>query len=211
VKVIVYVEGPSDQRAMQALLADLLVRLQVTGVAVEFIPAENKKRLILQTPGKAVNILLNDPKAVVVALPDLYPPNIGFKHTTFEELTRVLQEEFSKTLARKKSDDVRLYERFHVHCFKHDLEALILASESQLALRLGVNSLPLTWVKPVEDQDHHKPPKRIVEELFQNYGHKYKDTVDAPLILSTVQYSEVAAACPQCFQPFVAYLESLLG
>ena len=209
-KVIVYVEGPSDRLAMEELLTDLLRRLQTAGVAVKFIPAEGKRKLMLKTPGKAANILGHDPYAVVIALPDLYPPNIALKHTTFDELSRALQQEFEAALARKRLDDRQLYNRFHVFCFKHDLEALVLAAESQLASRLSVQAVTRTWTKPVENQDHNTPPKRIVEQVFEAHGNKYRDTVDAPLILGAARYSESAAACPQCFKPFVDYLESLL-
>lgn len=209
-KVIVYVEGPSDRLAMEELLADLLARLQTAGVAVQFIPTEGKRRLMLQTPIKAVNILRNDPQAVVIALPDLYPPNVAFNHTTFDELAQALRQEFERALARKRLDDVRLCQRFHVFCFKYELEALLLAAENQLASRLGASSVARTWVRPVENQDHKVPPKRIVEQVFRMYGDRYQDTIDAPLILGAAWYPEIAAACPQCFKPFVDYLESLL-
>lgn len=209
-KVIVYVEGPSDRLAMEELLSDLLARLLTTGVAVDFVSTEGKKRLMFKTPTKAVNILRNDPQAVVAALPDLYPPNVTFTHTTFDELAQALRQEFERVLARKRLDDTRLHERFHVFCFKHDLEALVLAAEDQLASRLGVPAVTYTWVKPVEDQDHKRPPKRVVEQVFRMYGDRYQDTIDAPLILGAARYSEIAAACPQCFKPFIDYLESLL-
>ncbi len=209
-KVIVYVEGPSDRLAMEGLLIDLLMRLQAAGIAVKFVPTEGKRRLMLQTPVKAANILGHNPHAAVIALPDLYPPNVALDHTTFDELAQVLQQEFKSVLARKKLDDRQLHNRFHVFCFKHDLEALVLAAESQLASRLGVQLVTRTWTKPVENQDHNVPPKRIVEQVFKAHGNKYRDTVDAPLILGAARYSEIAAACPQCFKPFVDYLESLL-
>jgi hypothetical protein len=157
-KVIVYVEGPSDRLAMQELLAGLLTRLHARGITVNFLSVgnENKKDLMLKTPSKAVNILLNDPQSMVIALPDLYPPNHGFPHATFAELKMGLQDKFKRELERKNVDDARLYERFHVFCFKYDLEALVLAAESQLASRLGVSSIDCTWIKPVEDQNHNK-------------------------------------------------------
>jgi hypothetical protein len=38
----------------------------------------------------------------------------------------------------------------------------------------------------------------------------YKGTIDAPLILGNSNYTTIAQRCPQCFKPFVEYLESLL-
>jgi hypothetical protein len=164
-----------------------------------------------KTPSKALNILRNDPYAIVIALPDLYPPNVFCAHTTFDELRDALRQEFERIRQRKNIDDTRLSERFRVFCFKHDLEALVLAAEEQLASRLGIPSVTCNWIKPVEDQDHNIPPKRIVERLFETHGNRYRDTIDAPWILGAAHYPEIATACPQCFKPFVDYLESLLS
>jgi hypothetical protein len=124
-RIIIYVEGPSDRLAMQELLADLLNRLELQGIKVDFIPTDGKKRLMLQTPVKAANTLRNDPQTVVVALPDLYPPNFVFPHFTADELVQALQNEFAQILIRKNlADDTRLNQRFRVFCFKHDLESI---------------------------------------------------------------------------------------
>jgi hypothetical protein len=65
------------------------------------------------------------------------------------------------------------------------------------------------WNIPVEDQDHAMPPKRIVEKLFNARSEVYQDTVDAPVILSTCNYEDIADRCPQCFKPFVEFLKAL--
>lgn len=210
-QVIVYVEGPSDRLALEELLEGLLQQLVKEGVAVRFIPTEGKKRLLNRTPLKALNILRNNPNARVVALPDLYPPNVVFEHRTVDELQHALRAEFEHQARRKHVTDARLLSRFHVFCLKYDLEALVLAAERELASRLGQSSIERTWIVPVEDQDHNRPPKRVVETLFAVYGERYRDTIDAPLILGAAHYPDITAACPQCFQPFVAFLESLSG
>jgi hypothetical protein len=69
--------------------------------------------------------------------------------------------------------------------------------------------LTITWHKPVEDQNNSKPPKQVVEDLFRNHGRSYVETVDAPLILGLADYEEIVDACPQCFRPFVEFLEAL--
>lgn len=209
-KVIVYVEGPSDKLAMEQLLKPLLQIALSTGVMIDFILAENKHKLMTKTPTKAANILCNDADAIVIAMPDLHPKNVGGPHETYSELERQLQAAFGQILARKCIDDERLWRRFFVFCFKHDLEALVLAAEEQLASRLGVSSVVCTWIKPVEDQDHDKPPKRIVEQVFADHKDRYQDTIDAPLILGASSYAVIADRCPQCFKPFVEYLESLM-
>ena len=208
-KVIVYVEGPSDRLALEELLEGLLQKLLEHGIAVNFIPTEGKKRLLNRTPLKALNILRNNPNALVVALPDLYPPNIVFEHRTVDELRKSLRKEIEHQAQLRNVTDARLFSRFYVFCLKYDLEALVLAAKKELASRLGQPTIERTWIVPVEDQDHDQPPKRIVETIFADNGEIYEDTIDAPLILGAANYQNIVAACPQCFQPFVAFLESL--
>jgi hypothetical protein len=109
---------------------------------------------------------------------------------------------------RKGVRDERLESRFQVFCFKHDLEALVLASHEALKARLHADKLAATWTLPVEDVDHGRPPKRIVEEIFASHGQRYRETVDAPMILGASRYEMLAERCPQCFAPFVAFLAS---
>ncbi|WP_442944794.1 DUF4276 family protein [Nostoc sp.] len=91
----------------------------------------------------------------------------------------------------------------------YDLEALILAAESQLISVLGVNSLARTWTRPVEEQNHNIPPKNIVEEIFRRCGKKYKGTLDAARILGNARYEDIAEQCPQAFGLFVQFLENI--
>lgn len=88
-RVLVYVEGPSDKLGLEALLAPLIEQKRQQGIGIEFFPSpkgDKKVSLLRKVPRKAANILLGDPAAVVVAMPDLYPKNKGFKHETAGEL-----------------------------------------------------------------------------------------------------------------------------
>lgn len=212
-RVLVYVEGPSDKAAMLALLAPLLEQKRKEGIAIDFFesPTGDKKASVLtKVPRKAANIILNDPQATVVAMPDLYPKDKVFPHETVDELVTGILKNFDNALQSKgRGADARLKERFKVFCFKHDLESLILAAEEGLKGRLGVRALDATWRVPVEDQNHERPPKRVVEEIFRKHGKRYQDTVDAPLVLSTSHYRDIADRCPQCFKPFVQFLTGL--
>lgn len=80
-KVIVFVEGPSDKSALQALLRPLIELKRQEGVAIEFFDSpsgDKKETLLVKVPRKAVNILRNEPDSFVVAMPDLYPKNKAF-------------------------------------------------------------------------------------------------------------------------------------
>ncbi len=213
-KVHIYVEGPSDQRAMETLLGPLIMQKEeCDGINILFHPVtegDHKKTLVTTIPVTAVEIIRNEPDAYVVVLPDLYPQNKGFAHNTVDELITGTIGNFNRALQRKRlSDDTRLKERFKVFCFKHDLEALLLAAEDGLKQRLGIRKLTRSWKLPVEEQNHGHPPKRIVEELFAEQKQSYRDTLDAPGVLSFARYQDICEACPQCFKPFVDFLTNL--
>lgn len=211
-RVIVYVEGPSDKLAMEAVLDPLVALKRSQGVSVEFFPVtkgDRKAQLLTAYPKKAANIVLNDPHATVVLIPDLYPKNKGFPHGTVVEMTKGVLKRFEQALADKGRSDEGVTSRFRMFCFKHDLEALLLAAEPALRRFLNVRELPVTWVLPVEDQDHDLPPKRVVERLFEQRGRRCVDTTHAPSILRASDCHDLATRCPQCFGPFVKFLEQL--
>src|SRR5437016_4939623 len=169
-KVLVYVEGPSDKAALNALLSDLIEQKNNEGVSISFFetPSGDRKDSVLtKVPVKAANILINDPNTIVVALPDLYPPNKSFPHQTCIDLAQGITRLFQAAMTAKgHGDDPRYANRFKVFCLKHDLEALILAAEESLNRQFGVR-IPVSWKIPVEDQNHHHPPKRIVENIYR--------------------------------------------
>lgn len=214
-KVFVYVEGPSDVRAMTVLLKEVIDTKAQEGIVIEFIASgkgDAKKNILLKIPKKAVRLLNNYSGAVVIAMPDLYPANKGFSHATKDELISGIIENFEKALPKRAQDDDRFKNRFRVFCFKHDLEALLLAAEDQLKTYLGIGKFKCKWRKPVEDQDLDEPPKKIVEKLFVANHKKYTATIDAPRILghlSSDGYKDIAGKCSQCFKPFVDFLENL--
>lgn len=210
-KIIVYVEGPSDKASMAALLKPLIEEKRQQGVSIEFFPAvegDRKAYIISKVPKKAVNIISENQHSVVVAMPDLYPRNKGISHDTFAELKSGILRNFDEALkARGVASDARMKERFKVFCFKYELEALVLAAKDALMGRLGIKKLDCTWKLPVEDQNHDRPPKTIIKELFEKCGKKYDGVVDGPVILGSCRYQEIADDCPQCLKPFVEFLE----
>jgi hypothetical protein len=212
-KVLVYVEGPSDVGSMEELLRPLIAQKLKEGIQIRFIVApggDKKKSVLLTVPQQAARIIANDPTAIVIAMPDLYPRNKAFTHETFEELRDGIQKIFINSLRGLGLADNRQYsERFQVFCFKYELEALVLAATEALKLRLDIDDLPVTWITPVEDQNHGHPPKQIVQELFKQHDQKYIETIDSQLILGISDYHQIARDCQQCFGPFVKFLQEL--
>lgn len=213
-KVLVYLEGKSDQRAMEALFHNKIENLKEKNIELTFIGLDpigsNKTFLVTKIPQRAADIVATDPESIVVAIPDLYPYDCGCQHRSPEELFAFMQTTFCQALGAFDSIPHNSRERFKVFCFKHDLEALVLAAHEKLSVFLP--STPQswnTWRLPVEDQNNDEPPKRIVKKLFRECGIVYKESVDAHRILGAADCHTIAARCPQCFKPFVDYIETL--
>lgn len=209
-EIFVYVEGPSDQLGMRELFAGVIDLAKQKGQTVDFYPLNGKEPLLNKGPIRAINILRNRPNSYVFIVPDLYPRNKPFPHTTYDDLKEQLKRRFAAELERKGCDS-RLADRFFVHCFKYDLEALILASEEALLAKVKRDRFSQARIRPVENQDHDNLPKRIVEALFRDSGLKYKDTADVPWILKRSSHRDLIERCPQNFKPFVEDLFKILG
>lgn len=209
-EIFIYVEGPSDKYGLEKLLENVVGAACQKGVGVVIIPFEGKEPLLNKGPIKAVSVIRNKPTSAVFMVADLYPQNKPFKHETYDELKSALKDVFIKKINSIGLDEC-LKDRFFVHCFKYDLESLLLASESALMERLGINKFgSVKWAVPVEDQNHDRPPKRIVEELFEEAGKKYKDTSDVPWVLERSDYRELMIKCNQNFKPFIVDLMKVI-
>ncbi len=215
-KVLVYVEGPSDRDALSALLRRLIEESRDRGIGISFHPQGSKAAILDRVPRRAADYLADQPNDWVIALPDLYPmaSYTGRNaHTSFEELHGLLRTRFDERAAvLGLAEEAR--NRFRVHCLKHDLEVLLLAAPDQLRERLRTaDVLRGAWTQPVENQNDHRPPKRVVEDLFKKYRRKpgYVDTSDAPWILARADLTAVQNACAQRFAPFLADLNSAVA
>jgi hypothetical protein len=211
--VTVYVEGRSDRAALEAVLAKLLDEKRAMGVDIRFYEApptgDRKTILLTKIPVKALDILRNLPDSVVVVLPDLYPPNKGFPHRTPDEMRAGVMLRFAEAGAQKGLRDIdSLSSRFHVFCFKHEMEVLLLAARERLAEYLNCAKFVPDWTARAEDQNHDDPPSRVVERWFRTCGRRYDKVTDARAILTGADYRALADHCDQCFKPFVEFLES---
>ena len=215
-KVIVYVEGPSDQKALAALLKPIIDEGRSKGIGISFSPQNGKSPILEDVPRKAAEHLKQNPGDWILALPDLYPmamyDGTDNPHRSFAELVELLRQRFN-TRAVKLDLPEETRQHFRVHCLKHDLEALILAAPEQLRDRLKTkDALRDWWRRPVEDQNDDRPPKRVVEDLFKKYrkNARYVDTSDAVWILERASLAEIDAACTQQFAPFVRELRAIV-
>jgi len=196
-KAWVYVEGRSDELALQALWSGWRGRLQAAGHSIKVIPLDDKQRFFHRLGSRAADKFVANAQDLVVGLPDLYP-NKPFesgpcRHADLAELQAVQRRLVEEGL-RKRSDVApdsvsTLLGRFHPAALKHDLEMLLLAAKDELRRVLDTQDKLGHWRLPVEEQNQDKPPKFVVEELFRTKSRErraYRETRDAPKVLGAV-------------------------
>jgi hypothetical protein len=210
VRVVIFVEGSSDAGVLKVLIEPML---RERGIGLSRIVLGSKPALLNKAPREAAARLQANPRDLMIALPDLYPmrefDNTSNRHRSPDELQKLLEGRFAREArARRLPDAVR--ERFKVHCFKHDLEVLLLACPRQLFgyLRAPVPNRP-PWVQPVEDQNDQVPPKEVVDKLFvQHKKTRYNDVLHAPEILKKASLADLERECSQCFKPLLDTLRA---
>lgn len=94
-RVVIYVEGRSDTEALERLLRPPIDSKRAAGNRISFHegPAGDRKLTrVQQVPLRAANIVPNDAKSIVVALPDLYPPDPGSPNKLRSALSAALAD-----------------------------------------------------------------------------------------------------------------------
>lgn len=203
-KVWIFVEGKSDVQALSALWGGWKQQLRKNGWDIKPIPLANKSNYFKKIGSRATEKLANDARDLVVGLPDLYPnrdyANTEYKHNNLQELqgiqTHLVKQHLQQQMGRRANVDSHIV-RFYASALKHDLEVLLLAATSQLQSRLKMSNRPSGWRRPPEEQNQDRPPKRIVEALFQReLKRSYRENTDSDAILRNADLREVAEQCP---------------
>ena len=203
-KVWIFVEGKSDVQALSALWSGWKQRLGKKDWGIQLIPLANKSNYFRKIGPRAVEKLVYDTRDLAVGLPDLYPnrdyANTDYRHNNLQELqdvqARLVKQHLQQQMGRRADVDSYIA-RFYASALKHDLEVLLLAATSQLQSRLKMSNRPSGWRRPPEEQNQDRPPKRIVEELFQReLKRSYRENTDSDAILRDADLREVAKQCP---------------
>ena len=202
-KVWIFMEGKSDVQALSALWSGWKQQLGKKDWGVQLIPLANKSNYFRKIGPRAVEKLVYDTRDLAVGLPDLYPnrdyANTDYRHNNLQELqdvqARLVKQHLQQQMGRRADVDSYIA-RFYASALKHDLEVLLLAATSQLQSRLKMSNRPSGWRRPPEEQNQDRPPKRIVEELFQReLKRSYRENTDSDAILRDADLREVAEQC----------------
>ena len=213
-KVWIFVEGESDVHALPSLWGDWQQKLGAKGWGLRFIDLDGKSKYFKNIGHLATEKLVHDTCDLVVGLPDLYPNRgYAYKHANLKELQAVQRRLVKQNLEKKFGPtDVDSYiARFYPSALKHDLEVLLLAATSQLQSRLKMRNRPRGWQHPPEDQNQNKPPKKVIEGLFQKYLKRpYRPITDSVAILRNADLQEVARQCP-AFRAVIDWIGAKTG
>ncbi len=194
-KIWMFVEGESDRIALNTLWAKWRVSLQSVGWGIQIIVLDNKSKFFRKIGHRAAEKLRNCEDDLVVGLPDLYPnhpyTNSEYSHADFAELkivqTRLVEKALTDVFHMPQMEREEALKRFLPTAFKHDMEMLLLAAREELCVVLGTCENLGNWRHPVEEQNHTKPPKYVVDELFHaKRGTRYRDTIHAKAVLEKV-------------------------
>lgn len=218
-KVWVFVEGPSEVRALDAMWSKWKTNLGNKGCGIKLISLTNKPKLLKNVGQRVVEKLLNDNSDVAVGLPDLYPSrefaNTEYRHRSTEELQELQKRLVRQALNRygvRGTDIVSYMSRFYASTLKHDLEVLLLAAPEQLKDRLDVSNLTRSWRHPPEEQNQDQPPKRIVQALFRRHRRRksYSQILDSVAILRDAELQDVTEQCPT-FRSMIDWIAKKTG
>ncbi len=155
------------------------------GNRIEFYFMGGKKSLLNNGHKKAINILRNKPNSWVFLVPDLYPQNISFAHSTYKELKKELEKRFESELKRKNCDD-RLKDRFLVHCFKYDLEVLLLVVDTGVLMSaFAFRGIPERTVRKAFTEAEVWVSPQLLRE--------YRDTPIEPETDGTITHTQLRA------------------
>ena len=203
-KVWIFVEGDSDVKALSALLNGWKQNLSTKSWGIQVIPLDSKSKYFKKIGSRATEKLANNADDLVVGLPDLYPnrdyADTEYKHNNLQELqgvqTRLVRQDLRQQMGRRANVDSHMA-RFYASALKHDLEVLLLAATSQLQSRLKMSNKPSGWRQPPEEQNQDRPPKRIVEYLFQReLKRSYRENTDSDAILRKHRFARGGGTVP---------------
>lgn len=196
-RIWIYVEGPSDRSALEALFGNWKKNLgeRSSGIGLSIISLTGKSRFLKAIGPRVAANLFHTADDIAVGLPDLHPTYPSGQHAhrnlaSLQELQRKLvKDSLVQHFKIKRNDLDSTMERFQGSALKHDLEMLLLASKAQLRKILNTSDRLGNWTNPVENQNNDRPPKLVVKELFRtkSQGRKnYRETIHAPQILRPV-------------------------
>ena len=143
---------------------------------------------------------------MVGIVPDLTPPNKGFPHTTEREMTEGVRAEFDAVLRRKGEGDPGC--RVVSESSASSTSSRCSARGRGAARSPGCPESVCRWKRPPELQNHGEPPKDVIERLFREHGRSFRPILAATEVLRGADYVRLKKDCPQCFAPFVEWLES---
>ncbi len=218
VEVVVLVEGPTEQRLVNQILAPFLARHQVyltavildkpgqKGGDVKFARAQNDIGRHLKQRSDTKVTLLVDYYGIKNDWPGYEESKRQGDHT---QKAAVMNAATAEEVARL-FPDLNTAERFIPYISMHEVEALLFSDPACLAEKLGVKQARIDEIlaeceepEKINDRPEKAPSKRL-EQLSE----RYKKTSTGISIAETIGIPKMREQCP-LFNNWLTTLESL--
>jgi len=192
-KFVLFVEGPTEQKAIPAFFKRWLdIRLQQK-VGIKVVCFKGWWEFIQDFPGK-VRMYLHGPQAndiiAIIGLLDLYGPTIYPAGKNSAQERRAWATQY---LEEKVND-----KRFRMFFAVHEIEAWLLSNPDLFPKEVR-QVFPGKIQKP-ETVNFEEPPAKLLERLYwERLKKKYKKVTDGSNLFGRLSPEEVYAKCP-CFK-----------
>ena len=186
-KFVLFVEGPTEKLVLPQFLKRWLdVRLDKR-VGIQPVQFEGYAQLICDTPTKARLYLAKEDVIAVIALLDLYGPNIYPE----DKPDKVSRYEWAKSHLEGRVGHSRFRQFFAVH----ELEAWLLSVPSLFPTDIA-RGFPGRASNP-EDVNFNEPPAKLLARLYwEKTRRSYKKIVDGKQLFDKLDPNAAYEKCP---------------
>jgi hypothetical protein len=197
-RYILFVEGQTEIKAVPGFLKRWLDKKIDPPIGLDVVRFKGWPELVKDSPQKAHLYLAEKDVMAVIALLDLYGPNI-YPRTKTSASDRY---RWAKTDLEKKVNNSRFFQFFAVH----EVEAWLL-SDPQIFPREIQNSLPKKIVHP-ETVDFDEPPAKLIDRIYKlKTDRSYLEAIYGPQLFKKLDPASAYDKCPYLKQMLDKMLE----
>ncbi|MBI4332571.1 MAG: DUF4276 family protein [Chloroflexi bacterium] len=186
-KIVLFVEGLTERKAVPQFLKRWLDSQTTRPVGIQPVRFEGWPELINDSPKKARMYLSSRDVIAVVALLDLYGPQIYPQHID----TASQRYDWAKHDLERKVGDARFFQFFVVH----EVEAWLLSDQSIFPRDIAAT---VARLQRPEEVDFEEPPAKLLKRLYKaSSGHAYKKVTQGQQLFKKLDPAIAYNQCPR--------------
>lgn len=185
-KIVLFVEGVTEKKAVPQFLKRWLDSQTTHPVGIQPVRFEGWPELVDDSPKKARMYLSKPDVIAVVAMLDLYGPQIYPQHV----VTASERYDRAKHDLENKVGDKRFFQFFAVH----EVEAWLLSDHSVFPRDIGAN---VARLQRPEEVNFEEPPAKLLNRLYKSStGHSYKKVTQGQQLFKKLDPTIAYNRCP---------------